>query len=323
MSYRNFLQLQSEVYAGINVFKEKIPPYEVQQTLNDALLEICQFHDWNFLIDRYDVGLVPSYATGTVSLTYGSTALTGTGTAFDTGWFNKKILLGGTQNIAQASGVGGAGSDKEIAFFSSATSGTLRYQWNYPSVTNVAFFIYQDEYPVPMQNGRDIAVINPIAKWRLKKPDRYTLEDRTVWGKFTNGVQPTHYSDAGADVQPTSPTYNQAKLKFWPIPNVEQDLFLYYYKTPTPLINDTDTTVLPNEFEEVLIRLTLYRVKKRIGSPGWMDDQTYAMRQLLQFREKQNIQPSYDYQIQFSMVPFFDSFSNDMAWGGVWPGTIR
>jgi len=313
MAYRNFLQLTSEVMRFLDDFKERAEVWAVQQTLNDALLEICQFHNWNFLIDRYDIGVSDAYSTGLVSATQGSNVLTLSGGTWNTSWFNKKILMTGTN------------AEKEVSTFSQVGGqwqANLRFPWNSASVASSAYVIYQDEYPVPMQNGRDILMLNPLLRYRLKKLDRYSAEDRTVFARFTFGVRPTHYSDGGADTEPTSPTYNQARLKLWPPVNTAQDLILLFYKTPTPMIQDTDTTVLPNEFEEILIKLALYRIRKSIGSPGWMDDHQDAMRSLLQMREKHSMQGSYDYSVQFSAYPYFDSYATDAALGS-WPGAIR
>jgi len=310
VAYRNFLQLQSEVFRQLNSFREKAEPWWVQAALNDSLLEICQFHNWNFLIDRYDMALAQSYSTGTVSVAEGSSVVTLTGGVWDTAWFNKKILMTGSN------------MEKEVDHFSSTTTAVLRYPWAFPSIVDVGYFLYQDEYPVPMQNGRDILILNPTLRYRLIKLDRYSAEDRTVWARFTFGPSPTHYSDGGADVTTTSPTYNQARIKLWPPVTGASGLILLFFKTPTILLNDTDTTVLPNEFEEVLIKLALYRVRRKIGSPNWMDDKTFAMQALMQFREKQNVQPSYDYSVQFQAYPFWDPYATDAALG-VWPGIIR
>ena len=331
MSYRNFLQIVSEVYRHLQDFRERAEVWEVQQAVNDALLEICQFHNWNFLIDRYDIGLANAYSTGTVSVTNGSTLVLGQGTAWDNvNWFNKKILISGSN------------TEKEIFTFIGTSSCNLRYPWNAPTQTNVGYTIYQDEYPVPMQSGRDIMVINPLLRYRLIKLDRYSAEDRTVFARFTFGIRPTHYSDGGTDQTSlvaviggsqlasdlvgsqvaTSPTYNWSRLKVWPPVSTQQDLILLYHKTPFSLLNDTDQTVLPNEFEEVLIHLALYRIRQKIGSPGWMDDHQYAMRMLLQMREKQTTQSSYDYLVAFNAYPFFDPYATDSSLG-VWPGSIR
>ena len=307
MSYRNFLQMTSQVYRDLEDFKEKPELYEVQQALNDALLEICQYHNWNFLIDRFDIPTAPTYNTGTAVFTQGSTTVTGNGTAWSTSWYNRKILAT-------------ASSEKQIDHFDSATQLTLRYPWAPTSLTS-SYTIYKDEFPVICQSGRDIMMIDPLRMRRLRKVDRYTLEDRTTWGRFFLGPSPTHYSDAGADSSLTSPSYNRTLLKVWPPPGFSQDLILIFYKTPTVMINDTDTTVLPNEFEEVLIRLAEYRIRKSIGSPGWMEDHQFASRMLLQFREKQSIQPSYDYMVEFSSYPFADPYSTDMSIGS-WPGRI-
>jgi len=309
--YRNFLQLSAEIFRQINVPVQRATVFEVQQAINDSLNEIYSYHNWHFLIDRYDIPTVGTYTTGTVNVTQGSTAVTGVGTTWSTAWFNRKIFLSGDP------------AERLVAAFTSPTTLTLRYPYSssLTTLTGLTYTIYEDEYPVPISPGRDIMIINPTLRLRLVKPERYTAEDRTTWTRFVGGPGPTMYTDAGTDAAAGSPTVGQILFKFFPTFNAIQTMILYFYKPFTPLSADTDTTILPQEFEEILIRLALYRLRKTYGVAGWMDDMKIAFRQLVQFRERDNLQTAYDYVASLYGYPYYDPYSIDTSLG-FWPGKI-
>jgi hypothetical protein len=314
--YRNFLQLSAEIFRQINSPMQRATVFEVQQAINDALNEIYSYHNWHFLIDRYDIPTVNNYTTGTVNVTQGSTTVVGVGTTWDTNWYNRKIFLSGDP------------AERIVKNFTSATTLELRYPYSssLTTLTGLTYTAYQDEYPVPISPGRDLMIINPTLRLRLIKPERYTAEDRTTWTRFVGGPGPTMYTDAGTDTSvsiagPPTATNGQILFKFFPTFNAVQTLILYFYKPFVPLQKDIDTTILPQEFEEILIRLCLYRLRKTYGVAGWMDDMTVAFRQLVQWRERDNLQTAYDYVASLYGYPYYDPYSIDTSLG-FWPGKI-
>ncbi len=309
--YRTFLQLTAQIFREINVPVQRATVFEVQQAINDAINEIYSYHNWHFLIDRYDIPTVGTYTTGTCTVTQGSTAVTGVGTTWDPTWFNRKIFLSGDP------------AERMVASFTGPTALTLRYPYSssLTTLTGLTYTIYEDEYPVPISPGRDLMIINPTLRLRLVKPERYTAEDRTTWTRFVGGPGPTMYTDAGTDISTASPTFGQILFKFFPTFNAIQTLILYFFKPFTPLVSDNDTTILPQEFEEILIKLALYRLRKTYGVVGWLDDMRIAFRQLVQFRERDNLQTAYDYVAGLYGGAFYDPYSIDSALG-FWPGKI-
>ena len=288
--------------------------YDMQQALNDDYRFITQFYYWNFLLDRYDIPIVASYNTGTVSVTVGSTSVVGVGTAWNTNWTNKKILLTGDNE------------EKEVALFNSGTTLTLRYPYNSSasSLSGSGYMIFQDSYPLPISPGRDLSIVNPLFQWQaINKWDRVSFDyGTTMWGRFLAGIRPTIYTDDGVDIQVGSPTIGQPKVQFWPLTLTAQDLVLRFFKQFTALAASTDTTILPPEFEEVLIKLSKSRLKQRYGIPGWTDDRATAMSMLLQFRELQATQPAFEFSKRDGMVfGANDSFAVDTNFGS-WPGAL-
>lgn len=313
---RNFDQLTMELLRSVNVPIQRATVYDARQAVNDSYREITQFADWNFLIDRYDIPLVPSYTTGTVTVALGSTTVTANAAAvWNAGWFNRKILLTGDT------------AEKEIVsfqFVGGFWTATLRYPFNSPiaPLAGLSYTIFEDSYPVPCAPGRDLVVLNPLFQWsKLDKLDRYTFDVRTAFNRFQTGIRPSIYTEDGVDWNTTSPNYQQVKFQFWPKPTAAQDLILRYFRNVPSLVQPTDRTVLPPEFDEVLIRLGTYRLRRKFGVPGWAEDHTVAMRMLLQFREKNNTATAADFQPGSSLYPYSDSWAIDTAMPS-WPGRI-
>jgi hypothetical protein len=283
---------------------------------HDALEEIVQYHNWHFLIDRYDIPLLAAYATGVCTATNGSTIVTASDAqaTWNTGWFNRKILINGVPD------------EKEIVAITHPAGNwqaTLRFPVNtsQTSLASIGYTLYQDEYPIPISPGRDIMIINPTLKFRLIKPDKYTSEDRTSFSRFVGGPGPTMYTDGGSDWNPASPTYGQPRFKFFPTFNSTQTLILYYYKNFIPLSADTDVVPMPQEFDELVIKIATYRLRKTYGIPGWVDDFKMASSLKVLFRENDNTQTAYDYIASLYGYPFFDPYSIDSSLG-MWPGKI-
>jgi hypothetical protein len=312
MAYRTYTQLEGELRRETASPVNRATHYDYQQALNDDYRLITQFHDWNFLLDRYDIPIVTSYNTGTVTATLGSTTVIGSGTTWVGTWTNKKILLSGDNE------------EKEVASINSATNLTLRYPYNSTAqnLTNAGYMIYQDSYPLPCSPGRDLMIVNPVFQWApLNRFDRVTFDAYTAFVRFQAGLRPLFYTDDGVDIIVGSPTLGQVKVQFWPLTVTAQDLILRFFKQFTPLNLPTDTTILPPEFEEVLIRLSKARLKQRYGIQGWTDDRSTAMSTLLQFREKQATQTAFDFSPNRGGGAFADPFALDMSMG-YWPGAL-
>jgi hypothetical protein len=291
--------------------------FDAQQAVNDAIRTVMQYADWPWMVDRYDIPLVNQYSTGTVSVAQGSTAVTGSGTSWTTGLagrlFNQKILLQGDAE------------EKEIASINNNTSLTLRYPYNSTALTslvNVGYNIFQDSYPVPAQPGRDLMLLNPQFQYsRLTKLDRYTFDDRTAFNRFQTGIRPQVYCENGIDTNSLSPTFGQTLYQLWPRVTTSQDIVLRFYRQFTPLANDSDTTTLPSEFEDVVIRIARYVVKRNFGIPGWMEDKQEAYSMLLQLREKTRQNTALDYAPGASLAPADDAYAIDTSLV-TWPGQI-
>lgn len=314
MGLRTFQQLTAEVYRQVNAPVQSASIFDIQQAINDAYREITQYADWNFLLDRYDIPLVPSYGTGTVTATQGSTAITSAGGAvWNVAWFNRKILITGDSE------------EKEITAFTGPNSATLRYPYNSTlTVTaNLSYTVFQDSYPIPISPGRDLMIVNPQFQWsRLDKLDKWTFLDRTAFNRFSTDIRPVIYCDDGTDIVSASPTFGQPKVMFWPRPSSAQDLCLWFFRAATPLLLDADRTILPPEFEEILIKISRFRLKKSHGIPGWMDDEKEAFSLLVQMRDKQASSTAFDFRISGGMFPSTDAWATDAAFGGSWPGRL-
>ena len=319
MGLRTFQQLYMEVLRETDSPARRATLFDAQQGVNDAYRYIFQFADWPWMVDRADIALKNAYQVGTVTVTVGSTTVTGAGTSWITALtplgqlYNQKILLSGDSE------------EKEIAAFVSDTQLTLRFPYNSSTLTGltgVGYQIFQDSYPVPCTPGRDLLVLNPQFQYsRLTKLDRYTYDDRTAFNRFQTGTRPMVYAENGIDSNPASPTFGQLLFQLWPRVTQGQDIVLRYYRQFTPLAADGDISVLPPEFEDVLIRQAKYIIKRKYGIPGWMEDKGEAYSMLLQLREKTRQNTALDFAPGASLAPADDAYAIDTSLVS-WPGRI-
>jgi hypothetical protein len=69
-----------------------------------------------------------------------------------------------------------------------------------------------------------------------------------------------YYNQAGQNMgEPQYYTYTGTSLRLAPIPDATYSLTVDYYKSPTTLSNDTDTSVLPSDYHDVMISYALSR----------------------------------------------------------------
>lgn len=200
------------------------------------------------------------YNTGTISISQGSTALTGTGTTWNTnnvfGVANVRttgrfVINGGSEVY----GVSTVGSD---------TSVTLTSAFTQADVTDGAYLYFEDEYalasdflrPLDMQffdHNREVELINR-REFRMRyprnkitgKPIVSTIEDRA----FSGNTTPVR------------------RVRFWKPPDDFYSL-PYNYVTSnlavtsagaeqTQLVNDTDEPIVPLQYRHAIVFHALY-----------------------------------------------------------------
>lgn len=277
MGDMTFAQLIQEVNRETK-FVATIP--EIQKDINNALDFVTNQTNWEFLLSQGYIAMNPPYTTGTVSATDGTNVITLTGGTWDTTWQYKSFYFG-VNNVPYL-----------VANFPTTTTATLTTKLNLgQNLVNSPYTIFQDLYPLPapLSYGRELMIINTQFRRRLAKPHRYTLENMNVYTRSWVSNYQYMYADAGFNF--TNKLY---LIKVFPIPGQATQLVILYYQRIPYLINDTDTSILPREFDQILTWLATSYIKMRYAMPGWVEAKREGAMRLRDMRKMAHTGPAWD-----------------------------
>lgn len=247
-----------------------IPRLEIMQALNTAHLEIHGAYDWPWAYKETNIEVNPSYSTGTVSVADGSTTVTGSGTAWNTLWTNKRIRLDANQDWPIAS-VSGAGT----LVLAQPYHGTA-------SLVEATYVIYQDVYQMPadFEPGKDLVLLQPDVRIRVRHIPRSALETQSVVLKslFTNIAM--GYSDQGRD------STGRFLIRIIPPPTNTNSLRMVYKARPADFSALTDISWLPQTYQDILELVAEAEVKRTHGIPGWDAPAAIAARKRLEMKRQ-------------------------------------
>ena len=256
-------------------------PPEIQKAINDSLDFITNQTNWEFLLSQAYINLNPPYTTGTISITDQTNLVTLTGGTWDVTWQYKTLYIGSSGNVPYL-----------ISGITSPTTAVLATPVDIGSNTvNSSYTIFQDIYPLPaaMSYGRELMILNTQYRRRLQKPQRYSLENRNVYTRSWFSNYQYMYSDAGYNF-----TNKRYLVKLFPIPSTANSLVILYYQQIPYLVNDTDTTVLPREFDQIIVWLATSYIKMRYGMQGWHEAKLEGVGRLRDMRKMAQTGPAYD-----------------------------
>lgn len=196
--------------------------------------EILDHRDWQGLHQDGLLMVVGSYDAGTVALTQGSTAVTGTGTAFTTQMTGRKFRIVGGQEWYTFSYV-------------SATSGTLDRPYEGETDATATYVIYQDRYALPgavkLVETMGGEGATPLEIVRCQP---WTLGQPLMWGPG---------NDSSEDTPPVLKS-----VELWPAPQLPMGI-PYRYLTVVYQFDgfNTEDSPLPFVSEDAILEGTLYR----------------------------------------------------------------
>lgn len=251
------------------------PVADIYTALQTANKRINGMERWPWLITEANIGVNGTYTTGTVSINDGTTALTGVGTSWSPTWRYKRLFIG-------------SNTDYEIASFTNATTATLKSAINTgQNWSGATYTIFQNTYALPadFDSGAELLIVNPRIRYRLLKLPRATMETRSV----SLGVYFQSYQDSWADAgyDETNKVY---LIKFSPNPGSTTEYKLIYRRRVPDLAAVADTTFIPESFDEALVYMAEYLVKRQMGIPGWAEakEEAYQIVQSLKRWAKGN-----------------------------------
>lgn len=133
---------------------------EARRRINIAYINECMGHSWAHLLKRWTLQTEASYATGTLAVTNGSTAVTLTGGTWVTSWT--------TSPSQRRMTIQGRVETYEITI-TGANTGTLGDPWIGADNAAASYAMWRDTYPLPADCGyaKLMALYDPEQHFRL------------------------------------------------------------------------------------------------------------------------------------------------------------
>lgn len=236
MANLTFTDLQNDVFAHSGLdSSDSTNQTNVKRWINYVQQDLCARWPWPFLEGRESIVTVSDYTTGTVSISSGSTTLTGNGTTFsssvDTTYF---IQLSSANDWYQVSSRGGNTSLTLATAYAQTTNATaLTY-------TLRKFF-----YSLSSSADEVLDVRNWNTPVKLIQCDFRTIDLINPLAQSTNA--PYAYMMFGTD--------SSGNQVFTPYP-FPTDSRLFEFRTkkrPTDMSASTDSPSIPNKYAHLLI----------------------------------------------------------------------
>mgnify|MGYP003335533049 CR=1 FL=1 len=221
----------------------ELSPLLAQDFVVNAFRRLAEKRRWSWLV-KYGQFLAPAvYSTGLATVTYNSTAVTGSGTTWTSAMIGRQFRVGLAAPIYTITAVGGA------------TSLTLDFAFGGSSAANVGYSIYQCFYTVPSDFHQFICLWDPSFNWQLYL--NVEQKELNLWDAQRANVSNPYvvsFRDYDSTVSPPLPRY-----ELWPH-NQTQKPYPFLYEIRPADLNDA-TGVLPRYIRgDVLLEMALEEV---------------------------------------------------------------
>ena len=209
-----------QVIGRVNGYNTNMSPDVAANLINNVVRRIYDRRLWYGLMTKGQIIAPGYYATGTVTLSLGSTTLTGNGTVFTPSLVGQQLRVGFTNPIYT------------IISYQSPTQLTLELPWGSPSVSSTGYFITQYYYSIP-----NIKYFYAVKNLQLMY---------RMWANQAVGLietwDPSRLQYMFPRVLATMPPDASGNYQFelWPAPNVPQAFPYLAYVQPPNLVDDAD-----------------------------------------------------------------------------------
>lgn len=216
MAQGTFREMAREVLAN----NPKVPYQLARRWVRDRYRSLCENYLWSFKLGQGQFGTSDVYATGTVTMTSGSTAVTGSGTTWTSAMTGRQFKVG------------------QFVFnftYVSATTGTLDRAWLRPTTSARPYQIVT-AYITPSDTDFHsfISIIDPANGWRL-----YQGFTSIELDQFD--VQRTSSSTPRIVASRVYSSANVPQFEIWPHPTTQSGYPYLYEKRIADLTLDADT----------------------------------------------------------------------------------
>lgn len=222
-------QTFGQLWQKLLLYAPGLPPALAQQFIKNSYNRIVNYHYWSELFTDWEKVLATEYSTGTVSVTNGNTAITGTSTVWTAAMTGRQIKFDDAD-----------GQPYYTFTRVTDTTGTLDRAYQGATDTSTTYSIgeYYVEFPSNLAVLDDIRDIDQ--NWRLRRQFHQPNYLDLIDAKRSNEGSPTLYVAAPPRIDGTGTTY--PRYEFWPRPSGGTHLVARYIKT-SELSANTDYPV--------------------------------------------------------------------------------
>jgi hypothetical protein len=232
-----FSDLQADVFAHTGLDStDATNQANVKRWLNYTQQDLCSRWPWTFLLGREAIATIPDYTTGTVSITAGTSAVTGSGTTWtatqaDGTYF---MQVSSSNNWYRVTATGGATAfTLEVPYQQTTNAVALTYVlrkffYSLSSSADEVLDVRNWNTPIKMLacDFRTVDLINPLVQ-----------STNSAYGYMMFG---------------TDASGNEVFMPY-PFPS---DARLFEFRTrkrPVDMVNPTDSPSIPNKYAQVII----------------------------------------------------------------------
>ena len=233
-----------ELWKRVLLYYPECPPVFAQEFVNTAYSRAINHYQWSSLRGDGEFVIATPYATGTVSVTQGSTAVTGTATVWTSAMAGREIYIGGQAPYFTIESLDPIGQ-------------TMVLDRVYGGVTNpTAAYSIETVYLVcPTDFNGFISVRDMTNNWRLNLNFRQEYIDR--WDpKRTNNGSPRILVSAPQN------SAGRRRYELWPRGAAGQIFPYQYLRKPSLLSANSDRPIFPIRGDVIregaLVELTLW-----------------------------------------------------------------
>lgn len=220
---------------------------------NRSLRELCKRYPWRFYQEESNFTILAKYDTGTVTLTDGSTTVTGDGTTFTSAMVGRKF------RSTLGKGV------YTIAAYVSATEITLDVAWPYDTESDLSYEIYQDKYSLPSDCRQVIELVDAVTgypwqeithKDRVRNWSGYVFTE--VNFSFPESAWPYRWAQYGTD------SSGNPEILVNSVGDADRVTDVFYHRWPAEVTTIKSQPDIPEYMEEALYQTILRHYVSRM-----------------------------------------------------------
>lgn len=219
---------------------------KVAALVNEVYRDIYAKYDWYWLVKREVITTSDDIATGTLSVTNASTAITFSSAPTPSVAGRKLLVTGNTDSGAVY---------RVASHTAAATAATLDDEYTGDTNTAAAYRVFHDTYDLASDCGKVLHITRYGFDQPMTDVGAYAMLDLKAYDQSV--CKPQYY--AVIDFDTTGDSTTQRQLVVHPYPDSDYRLEVHYKRTLNTELSGTTRPLIPDDYVQVLVYGTLAR----------------------------------------------------------------